>query len=309
MCELIQLTIKSHVWRTMKFLTKVPHADMLVTKVMRFSGLAELTGEKPEEIQKQQEWRATYLKTCVIRHNSVRGYVTGRIRKACLDYMDTKGEGKLPPVDEIRDCLMREIPENDGHRREIFVWYINDLLHKGAGNMQHWSETKRFFEGPSACITQDEQGKRSVPPSTEAFVLVAYEANIEVWQLQWLQYQEKGKKKKKIHTPRCKKDNIMSAEDKKWVSKFTSMDKGQNQFGGWSDEGLEKYQSYMEDNKKVRQTQLCAEVEQRGIRDLRRHLGITAVNAAAYVHGKKKRKATGGPAPVKEGIELVDEDE
>jgi hypothetical protein len=75
-----------------------------------------------------------------------------------------------------------------------------------------------------------------VPPSTEV-LLTVLEGYGTVWHKQWLS--SRGGKKAELPCPRCR--NNWCPLRTKALSKFTNMDIGQREFGGWLPVGIKKF--------------------------------------------------------------------
>ena len=294
--RLIKNTIRNVLWRTVKFLTHTTQKMEISERVRSMLELEEHEGDSPAAVAARENWLRVY--SCVVTSeiNKCRSYVIGRIRDAVGDYRDAH-DGKFYSVKELRKCSIRKI--NTVEEEEMFVFYIDKLLPRATGNTDHWGLTKRCFETPSMCAFPEDPEKLFVPPSTEGFLMVVLEGYWLVWEKQW-NYKKLHGKKAELPCPRGTKEKPLTDDDKLWLSKYTNMDAGQREFGGWKTTGINRFVEYTGNCKKSRAVAKAATVEAKALPVVRANNKITVATLAEYTD--KKRKS---PTTVAEEMEAI----
>ena len=184
-----------------------------------------------------------------------------------------------------------------------FYWEV--VLGRVAGS-KGWEEGDRHFTTISrAVFPHDSSGNKTLMDvSMEAFAVLLWESNHFRWtaQLKWHQeHPELNRIPKRVTAN--KHLDIFKA-------KYTSQDKGQAKFGGWSPEGLERYNviyddicaSKYTDPKKPTQDTINEDwhaVEEAMLEKIRDELGISSSSKEGE---KKRRKSNSNEVtePIKE---------
>ena len=186
-----------------------------------------------------------------------------------------------------------------------FYWEV--ILGRIAG-CKGWEDGDKHYTTISRAVFPHENdgNKKLFDVSTEAFALLSWENNYQRWneQLKWLAQHPNA-----IKIPQRVKAN------KHWAifkSLYTDQDKGQQKYGGWSKQGIIRFNKIYddllhakhEDPKKPTFENIKAdwhEMEEAILEKLRDELGIEALNKEGE---KKRRKGKGTPAEA-EPIEEV----
>ena len=128
----------------------------------------------------------------------------------------------LPSLEQVMNCVMRCNLDEPG-MMEIFVQYADEILPKIAMS-ECWQKQSRLTSTISEATLPN--GKASVPPQTEAFLLVVWINCIHRWK----------------YIVECNKKGV--SEDRKsdeYQVPFTSDKQGQQKWGGWNKAGKEYY--------------------------------------------------------------------
>jgi hypothetical protein len=281
--RLIKDKVRCELWRTIKFITHTSQKEEITEKLRGMLNLEAHEGNSPAAQAARENWCRIYESVVMSEINKCRTYVIGRIREAVFEYKDTH-KGEFPPLDLWKLCASREIKEDN---MTVFVDYMDKLLPRATGNTVHWGKSKRCFETVSTCSFPGTPEAMFVPPSTEGFLLTVLEGYGTVWHKQWLFKQEHGKKAE-LPCPRAKQGEELSAEDKTWLSKYTNMDNGQKEFGGWLPEGIKKFVDNTIMVRQARQMGRAPTLEARALALMRTRNGVTVQTAAEF--NDKKRK-------------------
>ena len=121
-----------------------------------------------------------------------------------------------------------------------FYWEV--VLGRITGS-KGWEEGDRHYTTISRAVFpyDNDSSKKLIDVSMEAFAVVLWENNLYRWQaqLQWL-----------VDNPTPTKIPKRVKENKHldiFKGKYTNQDKGQAKFGGWSPEGLTRYNEIYDD--------------------------------------------------------------
>ena len=277
--KLVKKLIKLHVWRTVKFITNDQQLDSCINKIWE-----HMPSSQRNQATYEAKFKAQYPTLAASLLNQVRTDIVGAMKKSVHNYM-LAHNGNMPSVDDIKKCAFRQI--NNREERELYVWYINDLLPKACGNKYQWPETKRYFERPSKYHFEGNPQKLMIPPSTEAFLVLAYDNNAEKWRNQWNFLQEN--RGRKCPKPRKKKDRDFSEEDEAFVSKWTSSDEASTIWGGWAEDSVLLFKTLCTEVRNARAGGNCQTVENVGMVDLRQRSNITVATEEEYMRSKKRR--------------------
>ena len=118
--------------------------------------------------------------------------------------MDEEGSEKLPTYNQIFACALRNVLTNEWVKA-IYPWYTVTLLSAACGNCYDWTKNKRCFHGPSPCHFPEDEAKLYIPPSTEAFLCIAWDCCYhDVWVNQYNFKKDPANKGEKVPVPRAK---------------------------------------------------------------------------------------------------------
>ena len=145
-----------------------------------------------------------------------------------------------------------------------------------------------------------------VPPSSEAFIALAFDCYHSVWIEQFTHKEQFGWNNK---LPKgCSSKGMIPAEDQKWVAKYTSPDTGSKKLSGWSVEGMRKFHKLCKGNRQARFTGKSQTLEEaRALEILKTRRGIQTDTYEEWLKTKSSKKAKKNlPEPA--GIDLVEEE-
>ena len=313
---LIREAIRKEVWRLVKFIPGEDDLPTISKTVLGVMGLNEydVRSEDPEEVTKCDEWAATYGKNVSQTLNEIRQDVVGRIRNECYSYLDVHDGEDLPTFDVMRSCLARVSTCS----RDAFCWYWDKLLPATTGNAVHWTPEIRHCTTISKGQVGDNPKAKLIPDTTEAFCLLVYESNRDKWQKVWQVQQTVPGKQVKIRKneaaikKKCDKFHCMCwEEDATLLSKWTDSNCGQAKFGGWKDEGLDRFIEFRKDVKKGRAKSHNETLENEILTLLRAQNNITAPTPEEQrkLDGYGQRKTPAAAKPGKKGLLWNPDDE
>jgi hypothetical protein len=171
---------------------------------------------------------------------------------------------------------------------ELFEWYWDDLLPAVAGNI-YWREGIRHFMTISMA---NHKNKMCIPCSTEAMCVLIYENCVDKW-VAIFNFKE-GERGKKI--PK-KKDDPLSSQFK---AKYSDAASGQAKYGGWSNQGLLRFNTIKDKIKEGREEEHVPALEVAMLQHLKKKHGKPE-DTAEDARKKRKRK--------RQSEELVEEAE
>ena len=181
-------------------------------------------------------------------------------------------------------------------------FYWNKLLPAVVGAKQWGDSVKDYIEISKAkMMIKGTPGEHSViTVSTEAFLCLVHENNYEKWvaRHKWLNIDKKGDL-----PPQKGNDNHVV-----YKCKYTTQKSGQSQYGGWSPEGLKKFNEYRKqiaitwtkDEKKME------EVEKTFLKWHRENMGLACKDAAEERKLNNKRKKRSDDSAAVQPEEQVD---
>lgn len=155
---------------------------------------------------------------------------------------------ELPTVEDMTKVVMRDLvaykedevddegnPVEDTKRTEhlvfLFEWYVTTLLPCFAGN-KWWGAEKLHKGCVSSLLLPNTERSYMVPPSTEAFALVAYENCYERWKA--LDKFRKEPANEGVTLPKYCPNH---PETECYKGKYSDGASGQARFGGWKNKG------------------------------------------------------------------------
>ena len=284
----VQKAVKRDLWRLVKFIgneEQVRKAGLMVIDLLLIKDFL-VTEEDPEEKQQEvqvavEQWLTTYASDIRQANGEQRSYVQSEMKKIVLAFL--KRVGKIPTPKEFFQLsqrnLSRTTPDQQADQEELFDFYVT-LLSAVAGSATY-GEKQRRTDPISACKTQD--GKTAVTISTEAFLVVMYENCYNKW-LNMHKWKEVDKNPGSIP----KYSRVRHAQTQDFMAKFSDTLAGNSQYGGWSREGIEKFNAYIKAFKTLRET------NSEGCR-AEELLSVSRFKAAYDEERKRKRAENGLP--------------
>lgn len=251
---------KEVLFQSVKFLSSGDELERATEKVVNYVGLGD---RSPEEIDSLV---VTYKNVVKVALGKQRNYLIAELKKLAFDMMDHTVE--LPTPGVLFSLAMRQVPDTN---LKLFQWYWTKVLPKIVFSKK-WSPDIFFYTTilDARLDAGDKSSKALFTVSHEAMICLVWENNYEKWQQQ-------HKHKKQNPTSKCPKI----------PGKYSSSDKGQVEWGGWSTEGLTKYNELKKAIRSRRQTHAkeIRALEQKTLAALRLEAGIDCED-----HDQQQRK-------------------
>ena len=275
--ERILKVVNGDLWRVCKFIGCKDDEEKCSEYVYKL-----LYDTEPLDLDKMYSWHATYRKTIRDALYGKRNYATAQV-KACAWKLFEAGI-ELPSVEMVRKCVNRTIDINDPEEMKVFKWYWECLLPKVVGAVE-WGPSVRLYNLISTYkIPNDDRKRVLISPSNEGMILVLWENQFEKWHELWRFSQ--------LPANRGKKQTNRGG-------KYTSCEKGQCDFSGWSAEGIEAFNTYVDEAKAARKGPNRKLLERTTLNQLRAQYGIDQVNHESQLKAnRRKRKNLPNDAPI-----------
>ncbi len=207
---------------------------------MRLIKPTELDGKTGPDLAHAEEiWIATHKNDVRKAINDQRNYVHQEVH-TLIDALFKKEKGNtLPNLEEMKLIVMRDNMDDSADKNEcakltlLFIEHWRTLMPKVAGHWA-WSPNKREYHLLSYGMQdpEDLESDYLVSPSDEAFLLVLWENCYKKWT-----YLDECRKTKEQPNPK----------DPKMDTPYSSSKSGQKKFGGWTKEGIQKYDQYLKE--------------------------------------------------------------
>ena len=175
---------------------------------------------QPVTEDEKHSWVETYAPVVKKGINTQRNYFTSELKKVAFLLMD-KNEA-LPPAELLLACAARHI---SGPNEAKFKWYWEKVLAKVVGS-KDWGESVRYYTTISEARMSSYPDKQLVSVSDEAMIALVWENNFEKWQKQYVFSRD---------------PKNAGVKQQSLPGKFTCSDKGQCEWGGWSEAGLKRF--------------------------------------------------------------------
>ena len=156
-------------------------------------------------------------------------------------------DGDLCTVDEL--LAVRDAKTED--QWELFTWYHDELVAVAAGK-EWWDADRRHYK--ILQCTEEIDGKPNKNPvtaGTEAFIVLCFESNMEKWTFM----HSYAKKNKGAKWPSTKEEPKMKAI-------YTEPTSGKKKHGGWSIDGLKRFEELRTEISKKRKEEANNEYKQ-----------------------------------------------
>lgn len=180
-------------------------------------------------------------------------------------------------------------------QKALLIWWLDAFMQPLAG-VEYYSPDKRYYHLLTDKVTYGKHQKIMLSPYNEAFAFATFENYRDKW-VQQFKWQD-AHPGENLPT-----DNETSAlHQAKWSSNKMGQTKG-----GWSKDGIEAYQQYIEKVNDIRMKE-GFNLKQKKALDLMREANNKMAATAAEESNSKKRKRSGAPvAPIEEPEDTYDE--
>lgn len=265
--KIVKKMTKEKLWASTKFIGSTDELEKATEKVLDFCNFGEKT---PEE---RDSWVVTYSPIVKQALNEKRNYLTAELKKTATDNFLKQGK-ELPKPGVLVACAMRAIEaNNEAH----FKWYWTKILPKVVSAKQ-WNAEVMYYH------TIGDAKHDMTDPDSMVLFTVSHEAMIcLVWENNWQKWQDQYQ---------WKKDNP-GKEAPKMPGKWTTSDKGQMEWGGWDNAGLEQFNSKKKMIRAARRSagpEKLAAFEQKMLAELRQDVGIDCDNHDLQLRKNRAKK-------------------
>ena len=212
----IQVTLKTVIFRGVKFITCPAHFDLVMQKI--------LEQERPADVPQFIRMYKTIVQGAL---NTKRSTCEQSAQEAAMRLFKNKNhrdEVEPPPYSMTNLCKLRQSQTEE--EKEAFLWFADELLECVCGK-RAWG-TRKKYRATISNATSNDTGDFIVSVSDEAFALLLYEAYIDKW------------------IKRYHEDRRGEARSKRIVGRYTKTDGSSAEYGGWSEEGILRFNQLCE---------------------------------------------------------------
>lgn len=290
--QLIEQKTKEDLWQSTKFVTCHEDLERATEKVLNFCQLGEKTQNEIDS------WVITYKPVVKKAINSLRNYLTAELKKLAFDFQ--KNGQELPTPNLLLSLAMRKIPATN---EDKFAWYWTKALTKVVSAKKWCAEVFYYTTILKAKVDMSNKDSKALfTVSHEAMICLVWENNFEKWQEQY-----------KWKTDLANHGQKMPIMPGKW----TTSTEGQAEWGGWSAEGLSKYNELKQAIRGARKGQVESihAFEEKFLAKLRKQAGIdcdTHDDQTRMNRAKKRKLNADKPVEdirVHKAISTVDEED
>jgi hypothetical protein len=266
--EKIAKIVNTELWRLLKFITCKDDENIAAEFVYK-----ALYSEEDVDHDKLYSWSETYnryIRDCLY---AKRNYCASQL-KACAWKLFENGQ-TIPTVEEIRMCIGRKNVVGNAADMALFKWFWETLLCKVVGAIE-WGTSVRLYNKISTYkIPNDPKNRTLITASNEALICVLWENQREKWHELWAWSQiEANRGKKQVNRG----------------GKFTSCEKGQCDYSGWSSEGIQAYNTYVKEATAGRKAPNRKLLETATLNELRAQYNIDQPDPATQARANRSRK-------------------
>ena len=265
--DMVESKTKNILWSMVKFIQcdeDMYSAGKLLVKY------ADIDKAHVDTTEKRANFINTYKLTIRKAIFARRNYVAAEHKKVMVKhYKDT---GSMPSVDALVKCLKREITSEEDYK--IFEFYWEELLPKQVGSLV-WSKDVRNYVTICDARRRDIQSLPMITAQDEAFTVLVIQNSMERWK-------REVAKGCGVDTSQEKKANHNGI--------FTTTDSGQNEWGGWSEAGLDVFHKYVDENEAARKKKDTHAIEKKCLDRLRKKYGIICHDHKSQVDFDRSNK-------------------
>jgi hypothetical protein len=240
----IQVTVKTVIFRGVKFITCKEYFDMVMQVI--------LDQEKPADTPQFVRMYKTIVMGAL---NTKRSTCEQSAQEAAMKLLKIKNhvdEVDPPPYSMDTLCKLRQ--SQTVEEKEAFLWFAGELLECVCGK-RGWGNRKKYKATISDAKSNDT-GAPVVTVSDEAFALLLYDAYIDKW------------------IKRYHEDRRGDPRSKRIVGKYTHTDGGtSNEYGGWTEEGILQFNVLCEMVQEDRASRNARDAEEWLMNSLRQQAG------------------------------------
>ena len=301
MVRLIRQCLKFHVFKTVKFVTTPEGEHILMEAILNNLKMKGFTGTEPEVKINRENFKRDYLKVCTSQLNDLRNNTQAGIKNAVRAWIEAgKKPRKLPPIEDFVAIINRKLDLNDPAKLATALWWVDGLMPTFTCNGLLFDVEVRYFSTISEAKTNPEHPDVDITSETEAFGYLCLENNYTKWpKLFELERKNPAKGLKSVVMAE-KKDGFVEKKNHRHFyrkdypelsTKYTNPDSGQQKFGGWIKDGVNRYIKIKEIIRNKRVTEESKAWEALLLQKLRESKNITAPTWEEQQKLNGKRKA------------------
>jgi hypothetical protein len=281
--ELLESQAKSVLWGMVKFIQS-PADELMAAKM-----LLKCADNLPEEYVATKEDRLEvantykgYIRRAIFQR---RNYVAAEHKKVMVKHF--KEKGYMPTVSQLVKCLKRDIASDQEY--DTFQFYWEELLPKQVGSCS-WSKDIRNYTTICEAIRKDitHMNMPTITSEDEAFTVLVVENSYDRWMKE---IQEKDDEKRKNDT------SLKKTRKPNYNGLYTTTDSGQNEWGGWMEEGLASFNRYVDMNREARKKKTTQNIERTCLARIKQKYNIVCNDHKTQTDMNKKRKRKGDDEP------------
>ncbi len=265
-------------WKIHKFATHIQDLRVVMLRLFedKFGALSPenknlfLQWKKPDTSQKKfqghvevQEFWDKFANDVNQYINARRNYCQSEVKKTFHAFVSKYPTPSLP---DLFLCFKRRLdPKNPNNHNTIFCW-ANVILPSSIGNKHDYSENVRFYQTILNAHHRARSNYDDVTPETEAFAMLIVENCYSKWVTQRRLLLEKSAEigdkrvqiapeKKPSHDKKGQRTFFLyESEHPGLKTKYTKSYGGQQEFGGWTAEGVKRWKELTKACRKYRKT-------------------------------------------------------
>lgn len=296
----------------------------------------------------KMSWIKTYAPKTKQIVNGRRSYIQSQCKLAVFEYYQKFN--KMPALEDITRCATRDLDLDQKEDYDLFEWYWGNIAGKfcafaqvllcsctrllthcsiylmSIGKVvghQHWGDSVKFYNLMSEAKCKDTE-LELFTSSTEAYIYIMVDNCFNKWHEMCKYYAANGNWKTKLARTRLKKtqrevvdaENNELAIDKMFDAKYSSPDKGQQEFGSFSKAGRIEHKHILTLINQARELpsgQECQAYRATEVEFLKKYRDANKIKGRTYeeqckLRGTRKRKRNAGDGAV-EIADTIDEDE
>lgn len=270
---------KGWLWGMVKFIQSAQEEEAackLLLKIGNFD--KKFVDTKQKRMDVVETFKAVCKKAVFLRRN----YATAETKKMIMKRYQNNEE--VLSLDDLIMCLQRNIVTEEDMKKFIVYW--EEYLPKFVGSME-WSEKVRLYVTICRAMRKDIPHLPLITPDDEAFGVLCVHNGMARWKKEYKKLKAEANGHEVVQN-----DDEDDKEGGKFDGIFTKTTQGQNWWGGWIPEGLEKFIEYRAMNVEARKQTNTDQVEKDCLFHLRGKNGIeeNCENATEHLKNKEAKK-------------------
>jgi hypothetical protein len=273
--ELLESQAKTILWGMVKFI-QCPADELMAARI-----LVKCADNLPEENVATKEDRnalattyKSYIRRAIFQR---RNYVHAEHKKVMMKRY--KDKGCMPTVSQLVKCLKRDIASDEEY--DTFQFYWEELLPKQVGSCC-WSKDIRNYTTICEAIRKDitHMNMPMITSEDEAFTVLVVENSYDRWMTE---IQEDNIARQQGTTK-------LNERKPNYNGRYSTTDSGQNEWGGWTEEGLAIFNGYVDSNREARKKITTQTIERNCLARIKQKYNIVCNDHKTQTDLNKKRK-------------------